>query len=176
MNWKESEQEFLHVLSDVFQQGGKLEDSLEMQYKDIDAVDKRGITYSIKNQPSSEKTGNFAYETKLEDSRTGDTMDGSFTKCEADYYVVFREFKGVDWCFITDTESLRELVAKDGYKEVTTRLSVEQSSNQGRKFNRGHCRLVPVQDIYYDKSTMVFIKTPKKGWRLHNKPLNKKDK
>lgn len=168
MNWQESESELLHVFNDVFQCGGTLVDNLSLQYQDIDAVDRRKNTYSIKNQPSSGKTGNFAFETHLENSTNGNIIDGSFLKCQADYYVIFREYRNVDWCYIIDTEVVKDMVLNGEYRKVTTRTSTEQASNQGRTYDRGHVILTPVQDLYFHPACIVLVKTDK-GWKIHNK-------
>lgn len=172
MDWQESELDLVNLLDDCFGFGGKVVTDLSMQYADIDVMDARMHSYSVKLQESSSKTGNFAFETKLESTSDGRIIDGSFTKCQADYYTIFRTFNNVKWCFLCDTNKLKHFINTNTYPNVTTRTQTELINNTGRKFNRGHCTLVPVKDLYYEDWVTVFHK-PKDSWKLHMKRKGK---
>lgn len=168
MSWQQSELDLVNLLDDCFGFGGEVATDLSLQYSDIDVVDTRKNTYSVKLQESSSKTGNFAFETHLESTEDGNIIDGSFTKCQADYYTIFRTFNGVKWCFLCETDKLKQFVNNNTYRSVTTRSETEESNNRGRKYNRGHCTLVPVKDLYYQDWVTVFH-SPKDVWKLHMK-------
>lgn len=168
--WQQVELDMVNILADCFDMGGKVATELELQYADIDVVASRGYTISVKEQTNSSlKSGNFAFETLLEDSSTGHSIDGSFTKCQADYYAIFREFKGSKWCFFAPTTELKEFVNSGDFRKVTTTNKTMESSNQGRKYNRGHVTLVPIKDLYYQPYIYIFIQNKNGVWKSHMK-------
>lgn len=166
-DWEQAELHLVNLLNDCFGFGGKIVTNLDMQYNDIDVIDHRDNTYSVKLQNYSNVTGNFAFEHTLEDTSTGDTMQGSFIKCKAHYYTVFRTFKGKVWCFLFETEKMKEYLDSKDYLSVHTKTVTEQN-NINRKYNRGHCTLVPVKDIYSLPWVTVFYNNDTK-WLLHLK-------
>lgn len=166
-DWQKAEVELCNLLSDVFQCGGVIETDLEKQFKDIDVTDRMGNTYSVKYQPSSTKTGNFAFEYLQENPANGNTMDGSFKSCEADRYAIFRQFGDAEWCFMCESAPLKEFVNNGDWKSRTTRRTTEENNNYA-VYSRGHCYLVPVKELYKQYWITVFIKKNNK-WVIHNK-------
>lgn len=166
-DWEQAELHLVNLLNDCFGFGGKVVTDLSLQYDDIDVIDHRGNTYSVKLQNYSNKSGNFAFEHTLEDTSTGDTTQGSFSKCKADYYTIFKTLEGKTWCFLFDTKAMREHLNNNSYRSVHTNTTTELN-NTNRKYNRGHCTLVPVKDIYYLPWVTVFHCNDTR-WLLHLK-------
>ena len=148
MNWKEAELEFQNVLSDCFNMGSTQVTDLNMQYADIDIQDRRGVTYSVKLQRTAEKYGCFLFETKLMKRHTQDYMDGCFTSCKADNYVLFRTHKGRDWCWVCPTMAIKELINQGSYRKQYNTLETSSNVNRNRKYDMGELTVVPCQDIY----------------------------
>lgn len=167
--WQKKEYELCNILQDVFGCSGVVVTNLAQQYADIDVRDRLGNDYSVKYQPSSEKTGNFAFEYKLENPENGQTTEGSFLKCKANRYAIFREFKGTEWCFLADYNLLEFFVLNENsFRTIHTKSSTEKETNSDRFYSRGHCYLVPVKDLYHQPWMTVFVKKNGK-WVLHNK-------
>lgn len=145
MSWKEPyEQKF------VKQFGGTLIDDLQMQYADIDVVMDDGVTYSIKHQAISERTGNMSFELKLINDRTGASMKGNYAKCEADMYAIACWKDGEEFWFIADTKEVKKFVGM-GEKDWTQKPlgKYAKSSNHDRCFNQAINILVPVKEFVY---------------------------
>ncbi len=108
--WEQSESDFVNLLSDCFDVGGKLVTELKEQYKDIDVIDRRKNTYSVKVQYSVDKYKTLLFEHTLKNTRNGSTKAGSIEYCEADYVAVSFKSNSNQWWFIMPTKDLKTYI------------------------------------------------------------------
>lgn len=133
---------------------GKLITDKKMQWKDIDAqvTAKNGSKQyiSVKDQLwSSEKYGAIQIETKLTNTRTGESIKGCFYTCEASYYFwrIHTKEHGDTWAVIS-VSKMRSLVLNGGYKSWRTQ---ERTEEKNRSYNRTYDRaegvVIPLCDL-----------------------------
>lgn len=170
MNWFNAELDLVNLLNDNFDLGGaRLARCIRMQYRDIDVLDGKHQSYSVKAQYSVDRYKTLLFEHTLKDTFTGDTMEGSFVSCEAKYYAIRFDSNNASWMMLMDTEQLKEYIGKGEWKQQHTRASTNFSNkSERRKYNSTVCHVLPVEELYNQEWTTMFILKDKK-WKLHNK-------
>lgn len=148
-----------------------------LQYKDIDAKKvrwvqtngewvKHTITYSIKCQKIAQETGNFSFENKLINSRTGEWKLGNFPICKADYVVIS---DNKDWYFFDRVALhnwMRENSSKYPRKGISYYLKMD-NQKQGRTYDDAENILVPIKDLeHLVLKKIVHKKRLPKGYKL----------
>lgn len=127
--WEKAEVELASITK------GKVVTDLALQYKDIDVVTDN-FSYSVKHQTRVLKYNSLLFELTLMDTDNGNTMDGSFIKCEADRYAI----KFDDVWLMFDTKLLKTFILdqRDTLKQKVTQGWLEDKNKaQGRTYNRG---------------------------------------
>lgn len=129
----------------AIQFNGRLTKQLEHQYKDIDLFikSKQGdwISCSVKDQLRGTSRGftSVQVELVLEDTDTGEQIEGCFYKNESDWYVWRVLYQGEEsWCFI-ETNKLREYIEKniETLKTWQTMPNTNKKNKEyGRKYNK----------------------------------------
>lgn len=127
--WEEAEIELARITK------GRVVTDLTKQYKDID-IETDSYTYSVKHQTRVRKYNSLLFEVTLIDTDNGDSMDGSFLKCEADRYAI----KFEDTWLMFDTKLLTDYINDNKstlVKKTTQKYLEDANKASGRKYNRG---------------------------------------
>lgn len=125
---------------------------------DIDAWDYMTNTaISVKTQHTAMKTGNLAFEFKLYNDDTLESMDSWLhTGKSHKYWIVIG-----DTVYVFDTKEIKEFILE--HKDVwrKTRLTNKQligiNAMQGRKFNQSMCYLVPMKKLEHLVEQELFV-------------------
>lgn len=132
----------------------KFDNTLENQYKDIDAwiTSKNRFekelkwSVSIKSQEIAQRTGNFSFELVIENTRNGKWAYGNFMESQAHYSAIT---DGSEW-FIFWTKDLKQFIQDN--KELYPIKDISEwrqkdNRRQGRYFDNARNMLIPVEDL-----------------------------